>query len=236
MPARFELSLLSSLSSAGDPPSCQDEQGAPCELSTDDLSMVLGNDDITCTGSRDEPIRKTKHVCFADDCGKQLVQYRYVENCLLRDAGSEGLPTPVACHTLTFALQRFKLLRCALAKQHRGETFHRQETAAQVGELVRKLNRDSIGVERVGTTKGSLSGRLRVRNISYRKRVFIRLSTDSWKSYADVEATYVQDCAMSPTVLAPFDPFDFHVDLDVDGAVQFAACYEDGQWSSVLGQ
>ncbi|KAL3285388.1 hypothetical protein HHI36_019493 [Cryptolaemus montrouzieri] len=39
----------------------------------------------------------------------------------------------------------------------------------------------------------SIRGLVRVRNIDFHKSVFVRYSTDSWKSFVDINATYVEN-------------------------------------------
>lgn len=78
----------------------------------------------------------------------------------------------------------------------------------------------------------SLRGTLRVRNLAFEKRVWIRYTTDHWRSYADLDARYLQSCS---TPDLPQDQFTFDLvlsqvfpgDMNVAGrSLEFAAQYQ----------
>jgi protein phosphatase 1 regulatory subunit 3A/B/C/D/E len=80
-----------------------------------------------------------------------------------------------------------------------------------------KLDRDSVSLENVivREIENSLIGTIKVRNFSYDKTVTIRMTTDDWKSYEDVNCIYIQqlDLTTQTVVRNFYDTFRFHIPL-----------------------
>ena len=78
----------------------------------------------------------------------------------------------------------------------------------------------------------SLRGTLRVRNLAFEKRVWIRYTTNRWRSYSDFEARYLQSCS-TPDLSQDQFTFDlplslvFPGDMSLQGrSLEFAAQYQ----------
>ncbi|EDO47072.1 predicted protein [Nematostella vectensis] len=90
----------------------------------------------------------------------------------------------------------------------------------------------------VGGNNGMvLVGLIRVWNIAYEKKVFVRYSTDNWSSYVDLPAEF-----MSQSHEGTIDKYVFKllapVGLAVGDTIEFAVCYcvnEQKHWDNNKG-
>ncbi|KAJ3287242.1 hypothetical protein HK104_008711 [Borealophlyctis nickersoniae] len=92
-----------------------------------------------------------------------------------------------------------------------------------------------------------LAGSVLVRNIAFEKRVVVRVSSDMWRTYKDVEAGFGESVSGSFGASAGVDRFRFGVDLNEDlelgdggiAKIQFAVQYTVGgveHWDNNAGQ
>ncbi|XP_061782733.1 protein phosphatase 1 regulatory subunit 3B [Nerophis lumbriciformis] len=101
------------------------------------------------------------------------------------------------------------------------------------------LERNCVCLEHCVLKDKALAGTVKVKNLSFEKRVKIRVTFDSWKSHTDVDCAYVKDSY--PTRNS--DTFCFQVSLPdllpPQQHVEFAVCYQvggDEHWDSNHGQ
>ncbi|KAL6723133.1 hypothetical protein Aduo_018168 [Ancylostoma duodenale] len=164
------------------------------------------------------PSKAQKSVRFADDCGKELYSVRvmtepsdyppqinpnvlrklrgddYVEESLNKD------PSP------TWNL---------LFKQPASEYVRFRET----------LEKDRVSLENVVLKPDSskIVGTIKVANIAFEKKVFIRYTTNNWQSYMDRQATF------QPSTSKVYDTFTFEIELprptDKAKRMEFCICY-----------
>ncbi|KAI6234188.1 Protein phosphatase 1 regulatory subunit [Aphelenchoides fujianensis] len=99
----------------------------------------------------------------------------------------------------------------------------------------RKLEGKRVALEHVLLNERSLTGTIKVANISFQKRVYLRCTSDAWETSDDVEATF--HASVSPA----YDSFTFAVMLPLNTKTfEFCICYRvgDGEefWDSNDGQ
>lgn len=88
-----------------------------------------------------------------------------------------------------------------------------------------KLERESVALENVVCRNRSLLGTIKVRNISFKKIVTVRMSFDSWKSFIDIDTCYVHNAYENDR----YDTFKFNtevpVEYDPDDKISFCIRY-----------
>jgi len=105
-----------------------------------------------------------------------------------------------------------------------------------------KLNRNMVCLENVILRDYTVEGTIKVKNISFEKRVFVRLSLDGWLSFEDTEAKYVPGPGTTSHYPDPYDTFTFSLEVspsfDTTQKVQFAVCFESNgkqYWDNCSG-
>ncbi|VDO44938.1 unnamed protein product [Haemonchus placei] len=157
-----------------------------------------------------------KSVRFADDCGQELYSVRVmtepsdyppqINPSVLRrlrgDSYVEEAPhsDPVPTWNLLF-------------KQPASEYVRFRET----------LDRVSLENVVVKPDSSKIVGTIKVSNIAFEKKVFVRYTTNNWQSYMDRQATY------QPSTSKVYDTFTFEVELpkatDKAKRLEFCICY-----------
>lgn len=84
-----------------------------------------------------------------------------------------------------------------------------------------------------------LTGTIKVKNVTFEKHVFARVTFDSWKTQQDYPASYVPNGHLTSL----FDTFSFSVPIPTaarqTGAIELCVCYQHGQsehWDSNEGK
>ncbi|KAH3802980.1 protein phosphatase 1 regulatory subunit 3B-like [Dreissena polymorpha] len=102
-----------------------------------------------------------------------------------------------------------------------------------------KVDKNNVSLENVILRDYNVLGTIKVKNICFDKKVFIRLTTNSWKSSHDIQAKYVQPFG---NLVHNFDTFSFEFDIDSQAdtkhVIQFAVCFvaDDNQfWDNNSG-
>jgi len=93
-----------------------------------------------------------------------------------------------------------------------------------------KIDKCNVSLENVILRDYNVLGTIKVKNICFDKRVFLRLTKDNWCSSQDIEAKYVQP--FGGNLVHNFDTFSFEFDIDpqkdANRPLLFAVCYEAG--------
>ncbi|XP_010875554.1 protein phosphatase 1 regulatory subunit 3B isoform X2 [Esox lucius] len=102
-----------------------------------------------------------------------------------------------------------------------------------------RLETELVCLEHCMLKEKALAGTVKVKNLSFKKSVKVRVTFDSWKSYTDWDCQYVKDTYTG----SDRDTFSFEFSLPAElrphKHVEFAICYEvNGQthWDSNQGQ
>ncbi|XP_061603331.1 protein phosphatase 1 regulatory subunit 3B-like [Phyllopteryx taeniolatus] len=101
------------------------------------------------------------------------------------------------------------------------------------------LDRTCVCLENCVLKERILAGTVKVKNLSFEKRVRLRVTFDSWESHSDVDCAYVEDSYLS----AYGDTFSFRLalprPLEPRRRVEFAVCYQAAgaeYWDSNRGR
>jgi hypothetical protein len=91
-----------------------------------------------------------------------------------------------------------------------------------------KVDRCNVSLENIILRDYNILGTIQVKNVCFEKRVFVRVTFDSWVTSQDVEAKYVQP--YGGNLVYNFDRFSFQFEIDthsdINKKVQFAVCFE----------
>uniref|UniRef100_A0A1I7VYX6 Phosphatase regulatory subunit family protein, variant n=1 Tax=Loa loa TaxID=7209 RepID=A0A1I7VYX6_LOALO len=184
----------------------------------DQLSLIVENVVVKTTKAA---VRSYKSVHFADDCGKDLTTVRVM---------TEPSDYPPAISA--------SVIRRLLGETDEEEKFRQtsaswvisfKQPASEYVKFRETLERGFVALENV-VLKNEICrmvGTIKVKNITFEKKVFVRFTSDGWKSFLDRMATY------QPSSSKFYDTFSFDVELptngsDPDARIEFCICFETG--------
>lgn len=178
------------------------------------------------------PNRTPKSVRFADDCGQELYSVRVM---------TEPSDYPPQINP--------SVLRKLRGESYVEETPHDnpvlqwnilfKQPASEYVRFREMLAKDRVSLENVVVKPDPLKivGTIKVANIAFEKKVFVRYTTNNWQSYMDRQATY------QPSSSRMYDTFTFEVELpkptDKAKRLEFCICYianGSEHWDSNGGQ
>ncbi|KAL8561874.1 hypothetical protein ACOMHN_046998 [Nucella lapillus] len=174
------------------------------------------------------PGRARKQVTFADNYGRALAEVRIMSE------PSDHPPNlnPEILATLTQGAQAKVTDKPPLKL-----TF--SQPASDYLAFRDKIERNLVSLENVILKDYVVAGTIKVKNISFKKNVFVRFTSTSWESYEDVVATYVSRPGDIPGRPSCHDTFTFEFEVppksDVSKSVEFAVCFDTGaqqHWDS----
>ncbi|XP_077593464.1 protein phosphatase 1 regulatory subunit 3B-like [Stigmatopora nigra] len=84
------------------------------------------------------------------------------------------------------------------------------------------VDRKCVRLEKCALSERTLTGTVKVKNLSYEKRVALRVTFDAWESHSDVECVYAHDHAADGHA---FDTFAFRLELPPRRRAEFAVLY-----------
>lgn len=152
-------------------------------------------------------IKKDKKVRFADTMGLSLVSV-----CVIPEREEKSLKN--RCQTRRRTQEEKDEARIL--------NFSQPLTCPDFPQRVDRLN---VCLENIVFKNCAVVGVIKVRNLAYDKRVFVRYTMDSWKSFQDVRAYYVCGSSNGWT-----DSFSFEITLretlEKDCRLELAVCYE----------
>ncbi|XP_030393990.1 protein phosphatase 1 regulatory subunit 3C-B-like [Gopherus evgoodei] len=163
---------------------------------------------------------KKKRVVFADMKGLSLTAVRFFSKieedlCDLQQALSD----------LTCLRPKLRDPRPETKKY----TLDFPQPSADYTAFRNRLHTNLICLENCLIQERSLSGTVKVRNISYEKKVLVRITFDSWRSFRDVCCQYMHNIYGA----ADADTFSFNITLpkapSLRGAIEFCISFQCGQ-------
>lgn len=142
----------------------------------------------TVTIKEIKPTKKPKRkVTFADAHGRPL----FVEK-IFTEAPDE--PTQVRSDRLNGIAER---LRLNLTGDNKIATktfeFSFPQPMADYIKFKNKLERDYVALENIICRHRSILGTIKVINMSFDKKICVRMTFDGWQTFEDVEATYIKN-------------------------------------------
>ncbi|CAF1009939.1 unnamed protein product [Brachionus calyciflorus] len=162
--------------------------------------------------SKKNHLKKKKSVRFADAFGLQLEYVKLFTNTLFEN--------------------QFSFLEANLNLNVNNSIIKNKEINFQPlfenpglqTNFMGQLNERKVILETVEINNYELNGYVRVINLSFHKRVFVRYTTNNWKSYTDLDCSYVPNSSNGLT-----DSFKFTLNLQIEihmDNLEFSICYE----------
>lgn len=166
------------------------------------------------------PTKLKKKVVFADDKGMSLTHVRIMTE-------PSNVP-PV--WSLRFLAQVTQGMNAEPeAKEEPWEITFAQPASDYVN-FRQRLEKNKVSLENViiKQTDETIIGTIKVSNLSYEKEVFVRVSSDNWKTYEDAFCSYVQNTAnkIISAAYVLYDTFSFKLPLPPKSRrVEFCVCF-----------
>ncbi|GFR79174.1 protein phosphatase 1 regulatory subunit [Elysia marginata] len=193
-------------------------------------SLSDSDAESTCSDSPQSPGRTQKKVSFADHKGLALAQVRLVKespdeppalNFDVLSSITKGANADISCKPpikLCFA-----------------------QPASDYMAFRDRISSNLVSLENVILRDYTMEGTIKVKNVSFEKSVFVRLSLDEWESHEDIQGSYVPGFSLG--YAEPYDTFSFRIDIppsfDISKRVQFAVCFEENgkqHWDNNNGE
>ena len=95
-----------------------------------------------------------------------------------------------------------------------------------------RLERASVALETAvcGAGQRTIAGVIRVKNLGFEKRVFLRSTSDNWRSSRDWSAVYIAPIAGAVGPPPPYDRFSFEFETPEAGSdaekIEFCVCFQ----------
>ncbi|KAF0031826.1 protein phosphatase 1 regulatory subunit 3B [Scophthalmus maximus] len=173
---------------------------------------------------QDDAGRSKKQVTFADHRGLSLTRVKVFSQF------NDPINIPASVR------EALSSARCPAAEEDKLVLDFAQPSSDYL--LFRqRLETDGVSLERCVLKDEAVTGTVKVKNMSFEKRVKLRVTFDTWSSHTDVDCSYVKDAYPS----SYSDTFCFLVslpELQRHQRVEFAICYEVGgrqYWDSNRG-
>ncbi|GMR60578.1 hypothetical protein PMAYCL1PPCAC_30773, partial [Pristionchus mayeri] len=215
------------------PETREEESGCESESASSTLSHSGSSTDLAecVTDELNSLCDEKKRVRFADDCGKELYCVRVMTE-----------PSDVP-----------PLISPAVLRRFRGADWDDEEDSVQhaswilsfpqpASEYIRfrhNIDKNKVSLENILLKNDSLhmTGTIKVANIAFEKRVFVRVTTNGWQSYLDRPAVFQQ----SSNKIHDTFTFDVEIPRDTspDSRIEFCVCYVAGgteYWDSNEGK
>eukprot|EP00062_Callorhinchus_milii_P001368 gi/632936434/ref/XP_007894919.1/ PREDICTED: LOW QUALITY PROTEIN: protein phosphatase 1 regulatory subunit 3C [Callorhinchus milii] len=177
----------------------------------------------------DSKDKRKKSVVFADDKGLSLTQVNIFSE----------FEDPLA--DLQFDLTDLEYMTCGLKiNEIRNLILDFTLPSADYLTFRNHLKKNFVSLENCALREKSIEGTVKVKNISYHKLVQIRITFDSWKTFKDVECSYLNDVYGS----VDNDTFSFVVDLpssslSLQERIEFCVSFKSGHqtyWDNNNGE
>ncbi|XP_041368933.1 protein phosphatase 1 regulatory subunit 3B-like [Gigantopelta aegis] len=185
-----------------------------------DSSDGLTSDD-SAPGSPQSPGRHKKKVSFADLRGKALATVRLI---------TEPSDTPPKLNP--------SILSSVTQGAHADVTEQPPlklcftQPASDYLAFRDKVEKSYVCLENVILKDYDVVGTIKVNNVAFEKRVFVRCTFDTWQTYNDVPATYLPGPGNATGRGNMFDTFSFEfsvpTNMEVERKVEFAVCFATG--------
>lgn len=190
----------------------------PCISSKDEVEAPT-------IGWKSPKIKRKKRVVFADTKGMSLTAIHVFK---------EFEEDPMA--DLQFELSDLENAIVGLkVEKERNLVLDFAQPAADYLDFRNRLKKNLVSLENCVLLDKSLSGTIKVSNVSFEKSVTVRITFDSWKSHTDIPCVYVNNVYGCLDT----DTFSFSVDLPssvpYSESVEFCICYkttEQERWDN----
>ena len=106
------------------------------------------------------------------------------------------------------------------------------QPVAEFSRFCDRLQRDCVALETAvcGAGQRTIAGVVRVKNLGFEKRVFVRATTDGWRSSRDWSAIYIAPVHGAVGPPPAYDRFSFEVETPEVGSsaekIEFCVCFQ----------
>lgn len=195
--------------------------------------VIRPNEDSFSSGDEDptSPTKLKKKVVFADDKGMSLTHVRVMTE-------PSNVP-PLWSMRFLAEVTRGVTAEPEVQKEPWEITF--VQPASDYVTFRKKLDTDMVSLENViiKEAEDQIVGTVKVKNLAFHKEVFVRLSTDNWKTHEDAFCNFVPNNLPSTGTFVVFDTFSFKINLPPRSRrVEFCVCFRcEGKeyWDSNSG-
>ncbi|KAE9414675.1 hypothetical protein Angca_009982, partial [Angiostrongylus cantonensis] len=171
-----------------------------------------------------------KSVRFADDCGEELCSVRVMTEP--SDYPPEINPSVLRklrgyIYMHIYTLLKGDIYEDEASQKDSAQTWNLlfKQPASEYVRFRETLEKDRVSLENVviKTNWSKLVGTIKVANVAFEKKVFVRYTSNNWQSYMDRAAAY------QPSTSKVYDTFTFELDLptvnDKSNRLEFCICY-----------
>lgn len=169
--------------------------------------------------------KKTKQVTFADHRGLPLTKVKVFSEF------NDPIDIPLS-------IQAMLSTALSLTSEEDKLVLDFTQPSSDYLRFRESLEKNYVCLEHCVLKEKAFAGTIKVKNVSFKKSVKLRVTFDTWKSYTDVNCEYIKDTYPS----SYSDTFSFQVpmpdELKLHERVEFAICYEVGgceYWDSNHG-
>jgi len=210
----------------------QQQTQKECEGGNEGPSSPTAISEDEANGEKRLMKKSRKKVAFADDRGLQLTTVRFM---------TEPSDVPPKINPAVIrALLGDQWAEEEEAKAGATWIINFKQPASEYIAFRQKLDSSFVSVENVLVKNDQcrLVGTVKVKNVSFEKEVFIRLTENEWKSYFDRPCKYLANrCGDA------YDTFQFDFEIPKDDAshqrIEFCVCFKAGSqeyWDSSDGK
>ncbi|XP_071089807.1 protein phosphatase 1 regulatory subunit 3B-like isoform X1 [Haliotis cracherodii] len=199
------------------------------ETNSDTSASTSGSSTPTSprSASPHSPGRLKKKVSFADHQGKALATVRVMTE-------ASDMPPRIRPEVLASVTQGAS---AAVTEQPPLKLCFNQPASDYLAFRDR-LEKEFVSLENVILRDYRVGGTVKVKNVTFHKNVFVRVTFDSWETFEDTKASFVP----SPADHSVYDTFSFEFNVptnfDMGKVIEFAVCYEADEsqfWDSNSG-
>lgn len=185
--------------------------------------VIRPNDESSssCSSGDEDPSSPTKlkkKVVFADDKGMSLTQVRVMTE-------PSNVPPLWSMRFLAEVTQG--VTAEPEAQQEPWEITFAQPASDYV-QFRKSLDENNVSLENVIVKEGEeqVVGTVKVKNLAFNKEVFVRFTSDSWKTHEDAYCNYVPNNIATSSTYVVFDTFSFKINLPPKSRrLEFCVCF-----------
>uniref|UniRef100_A0A5S6QQG1 CBM21 domain-containing protein n=1 Tax=Trichuris muris TaxID=70415 RepID=A0A5S6QQG1_TRIMR len=168
------------------------------------FSMLELTSELVCLfGSQSSSSKKKKSVTFADDCGAQLATIRMITE-------PSDVPPEIHSEIVRALLAAHEPISSEENEEMNGQWIvNFEQPCSNYANFRRTLNQKNVALENalLQSDQHRLQGTVKVKNLTFEKEVFIRHTTDGWRTYEDLKADFLRSSGRE------YDTFMFYLPI-----------------------
>lgn len=183
--------------------------------------LVIRPSDDSCSSGDEDPASPTKlkkKVVFADDKGMSLTHVRVM---------TEPSNVP-PLWSMRFLAEVTQGVTAEPEVQTEPWEITFPQPASDYVLFRKKLDNQNVSLENVIVKDGEeqVVGTVKVKNLAFTKEVFVRFTSDAWKTHEDAFCNYVPNNIAAGSTYVVFDTFSFKINLPPKSRrLEFCVCF-----------